>query len=298
MDGVVDQKEMAVVRVFEMLMERMARIEDGVCRVTAYLGQRAEELPRGSEFGAELGPEGAESELRLIKSYDGRFDRAADLFLVDAPFAMVKTGETRVHTPEWASGAYRVWEDRHVEAAIGLKRVRQIRARVLKETRKDRGVHVTSELVGVEQGLYWESLGGYWRRTAIKHIFPEVIAVSQQMLVDLSKGTESERLHTPLQQLYRVVQRVKSELENGHGGSREPDASAGNALEVHTVPRYAGGVAVTDIEVCVSAAAAECRDSEDPRVADYYRRLRENIPIRPLMRPHPMWQVWDEMRTV
>ena len=298
--GLVDQKDVAVVGVFEMLMERMARIEDSVCRARAYLGQRAEELPRGSEFGAELGTgedaapsaDGAEGELRLIKSYDGRFDRAADLFLVHTPFADAKTGETRVHTPDWASGAYRVWEDQHVEAAIGLERVTQIRARVLEATEKADGyVKVSTELVGLEGGAYDESLGVYWRRTAIKHIFPEVITVGGKMLVDLSKGTESERLLLPLQQLYRVVQGVKSELENGHGCSRQPEASA--AFEVRTVPRYACGVATALIEHGIEAAAAECRDSEDPRVQDYCRRVQDGT--SPPMRPHPIVGVWDEV---
>lgn len=298
-DGVLGQKDLAVVRVFEMLIERMGRLEDSVSRVSAYLGQRAEELPRGSEFGAELGagedegPSAGDLSLRLIKSYDGRFDRAADLFLVDAPFAAVKTGEARVHTPEWARGDYRVWEDQHVEATLGLERVQQIRARVLEATRDEDGfVQVSTELVGLEGGAYDEQLGCFWRRKALKHLFPEVIAVEGTMLVDLSRGPASERMHRmhqmPLQQLYRVVQRVKSELEKGHGGSREPEASeAFEAFEVHTVPRYAGGVATALIEGCIEDAAAECQDSKDPRVADFCRRMHG------ASGSHPMGSVWD-----
>ena len=87
----------AAVRVFDMLLERLARIEDGVGRLGAYLGQRQEELPPGSEVGAELELElGDAAEvrlgeappgLRLIKCYDGRFRRSSDLFMVETPSA-------------------------------------------------------------------------------------------------------------------------------------------------------------------------------------------------------------------
>ena len=171
-------------------------------------------------------------------------------------------------------------------------------ARVLEETRDEDGfLHVSTELVGLDGGSYWESLGGYWRRTAIKHLFPEVIAVEDEMLVDLSRGTESERRQPPLRQLYRVVQRVKCALEKGYGGSREADASdasASNASHVRTgcIPRYARGVATTLIEGCIEAAAAECRDSDDPRVADYCRRMHDDAGAS---KWHPMGCVWDEM---
>ena len=59
--AVVGDQSAAVVRVFDMLIERLGRMEDGLGRLGAYMGrlgaymgQRAEELPAGSEVGAEL----------------------------------------------------------------------------------------------------------------------------------------------------------------------------------------------------------------------------------------------------
>ena len=149
--AVVGDQSAAVVRVFDMLIERLGRMEDGLGRLGAYMGrlgaymgQRAEELPAGSEVGAELELEleqeqelelelggqergGPSESVRLLKCYDGRFQRPSDLFMVETP-SMVRPSAADLGVPEViALGAHMLVDlSRGAEAERRLPPLRQL----------------------------------------------------------------------------------------------------------------------------------------------------------------------------
>jgi len=226
---VADQSEATAAsdtRVSDALLERLARIEAGLGFLGTYLGQRAEELPAGSEVGAELelapaagDPVAAAGGLRLLKCYEGRFHRSSDLFMVEAP----------EETPP------------------------------------------ASVLPGC----------------------PEVVATGGgQLLVDLSRGAESERGLAPLLHLFRVVQRSVSRGPRGPAHPGHPGALP-HALEVHTLPTYAREVARKLLEEGVEPAARECGASARHLVRFFCRKVHAESDEAVF--PHPLSDVWPEM---
>jgi hypothetical protein len=195
--------------VFEMLVERLGKVEAALAMSAAREHELDDALPADSVIGSARYGVCLHKPYKLVKWYDGLLDVHQNLIVVETRDSR---GDVELGSWAWCKGESRSPLDLAVEQVVGRAEADRIRGRCGELL----PCSSASDCIKIEQvGVVADSPGrvllfDWWRAQGLKRMIPELVQQSQRaMVLDLAVGSEEDCGTPAMRRVFEIVDRVR-----------------------------------------------------------------------------------------